>query len=111
MAAESVEVALGPAAALVVARLGTDAMKARLATALRTELVDASRPRVTRVYEGVVCLHLVLSTGHTAIYNELSSQELADIAGQPGHERRERGFYVYDLVPARLGIIRSAGSP
>lgn len=108
MAADSVDIALGPAAALVVARLGTDAARAALAAALRTELVDAGKPRMTRVYEGVTCLHLVLSTGHTAVYNELTADELATIAEQRGHDRRSRGFYVYDLVSAGLGIIPPA---
>lgn len=100
------EVVLGPAALLVVVHMRTDEARSELAAALRVELEHSDNPRNHAVYDGLACYHQVLMTGHTAVLNELTASELADLGRRERRQPLEKGYYVYDLLSADAAIIR-----
>src|SRR4051812_43348222 len=92
------EIALGPAAQLFIVTLGSADERRGIAEALRTELENSPNHRTIGTYDGIRCVHQVLETGHTAVFNSMSHDEL-DRFGREQHRAAARtGYYVYDIL-------------
>jgi hypothetical protein len=101
------EIMIGPAALLVIIRL-TQPAKDELAAALGDELESSPNPRTLREYAGVMCTNLILSTGHLAVYNALTSAELNRHHPERGRRLHRKGYYIFDILSPDLGVLQTS---
>jgi hypothetical protein len=102
------EIALGPAAVQVISKMRME-MRKRLAEALRTELDLPDAIVTDKRFGDVECRGIVLSTGHLALYNPLTAQELTRMSPDRGRRRRGvHGFYIFDILYPGQALLRAS---